>query len=75
MQNIVTTGILMTFIIGSGAAMGFGAMNNYVGNYEDCEHIQDCDYDHEECEEHNEEECLNEHEECPEEGHHYERGC
>lgn len=86
MQNFILTGILMTLVIGSGAALGYGAINGldgmhvgmhqgmHDGQYENYENVEDCDYDHEDCEEHNENECLGEHE-CYEEHQHRGHGC
>lgn len=79
MQTIIFTEILLTFIMGSGVAVGFDAMDNFNGihekHYEECEHYEDCEYAQEDSLEHYEEEYLNEHEECSDEGYHYRKGC
>ncbi len=87
MQNIILTGILLTAIIGSRAALGYGAMTGFNGMhgnmhhamhgeyYDDYEYHEDCDLGPEECEEHYDEECLEEHQDCLEQGYHHERGC
>ena len=72
MQNIWLVGIVLTALVGSGAVMGMGAMNDHYGMHgmmhgmhdEDCYEHQECEYEGEECHYHSEEECDEEHEEC-----------
>lgn len=70
MQYFWLAGIMMATLIGSGAVMGMGLyydhddMHRSMHGGDDCWEHQDCQYDHEECEEHNEEYCEEEHEDC-----------
>jgi hypothetical protein len=83
MQNVILTGILLTSLLGSGAVVGYAAMNGHEGmhywmhgtSHVDCEHFEDCEYDHEECEAQYEEECLEDHGECMENQGHMRGGC
>ncbi|UCG67960.1 MAG: hypothetical protein JSV09_08935 [Thermoplasmata archaeon] len=83
MQNMLLMGIVLASIIGSGAVIGIGAMDGrynmhswmHGGDYEDCHEHEDCEYEHEECEEHLEEECFGEHEDCDMNEHMRDHGC
>jgi hypothetical protein len=83
MQNVLLTGILLASLIGSGAVVGYAAMNGHEGMHylmhggdsDDCGHFEDCDHNLEECEEQFDEECLEEHEDCKGDGYHNHNGC
>ena len=83
MQNIWMTVILLASLVGSGAAMGYGAMmygdDMHHGMHgmhnEDCDNHEECEYEHEDCEEQYNEECVEEHEDCPYHGDHQGHGC
>lgn len=83
MQNIWLIGLVLTSLIGAGAVIGGGAMNDHYEmhqmmqgeHYEDCYEHEDCEYEYEECLEYSEEDCIEEHEECDFHGHTHEHGC
>lgn len=70
MQNIWLTGLVLAALVGSGTVMGMGAWNDHEGMHGrmhgdgNCWEHQDCQNDHEECEEHTKEYCEEEHEDC-----------
>ena len=87
MQNLLITGLVLASIIGSGAAVGYGAGNVLGGMHpvmhgymhgisrENCDHPAECDYSNEECEEHSGDDCINDHQECNQERGHMGHGC
>lgn len=83
MQNIWVVGLVLASILGAGAVMGMGAINDHDEmhhmmhgeHYEDCHEHEECEYEHEECLEYSEEECIEEHEECDFHEHMDEHGC
>ena len=72
MQNIWLVGIVLSALVGSGAVMGLGAMDNHDGmhqmmvgmDHEDCYEQEDCEYEGGECLEHSDEDCIENHEDC-----------
>ncbi len=74
MQNIWLVGIVLTALVGSGAVMGMGAMNDDYdmhhmmhGMHDDSDEHQECEYEDEDCDE--------EHEECDMDEHMEDHGC
>ncbi|UCE74128.1 MAG: hypothetical protein JSV56_00105 [Methanomassiliicoccales archaeon] len=82
MQNILLVGLVLTGLLGAGAVVGIGAVDDYYGHhmmngmhYQDCYEHEECEYEGEECLEHSEEECIKEHEDCDHHGQTDERMC
>jgi hypothetical protein len=71
MQNLWFTGLVLGTLVGSGAVVRMGAFDNHNSMHErmhdgdyDCRDNNNCQLDHEECQEHTEEYCEEEHGEC-----------
>lgn len=80
MQNLWITGLILASIVGSGAVMGYGMMDQDANMHhwmhgeheEECEYHEECEFEHEECEEDHDDECYEEHEEYGDCEHHHE---
>jgi hypothetical protein len=82
MQNIWLVGIVLISLLGAGAFIGAGAMNDYGGHQmmhemhnENCNEHAECNFEDEERLEHSDEECFGEHEDCDMNEHMRDHGC